>query len=90
MTNKEDKTTTTPAESTSAKLAPSNPWDALKPGVVVLCRDTTNGKDGGWWPAEIKDTGKDPAILIMEWKGFASLGPFHVKRSAVAILPPKG
>lgn len=86
MTNTNDpKPATPPAENTPAKPPHSNPWDALKPGAVVLCQD---GKDG-WWPAKLKDVGKDGNTLIMEWRGFANLGPFHVKRSAVAILPPK-
>jgi len=85
----------TPAAATPAKPSPAptasdtDPWSKLAIGSICLCKDTSQ-KGGGWWEARCTDIGKDGNTLIMEWRGFANLGPFHVKRTAVAILPPKG
>jgi len=74
---------------TARQPACTNPWAAIKVGSVVLVRDPTTGPDRSWWDCVVNEISKDNQFLTVRWKNYAKEKPFRVKRSAVAILPPK-
>jgi len=67
--------------------APTDLWQAIGVGSVVLCLDTDPGPDRGWWECIVQRVSKDGKLQV-RFKMYPNDRPFTVKRNAVAILPP--
>ena len=64
-------------------------WSAIKLGSVVLVYDPEPGPDRSWWECKVVEVTGSNNVLVVRWAKYPKLPPFRVKRSAVAILPPK-
>jgi hypothetical protein len=67
----------------------SDPRTAIDVGSVVLVQDREPLPNRAWWECVVTAVGRNPNDVIVKWKAFPALKPFPVKRTALALLPPK-
>jgi len=77
------------AAASTQSTAAKDPWAAITVKSVILCRDPEPGPERSWWEAVVTEVSKDNKSVTVRWRDFPTQKPFTVKRTAVAILPPK-
>jgi hypothetical protein len=83
-----DKGKADASKTTDAKASPANPWQAIKVGSVVLCRDPKPGPERSWWECVVQSVTPDGKLLKVRWQNYPDQRAFTVRRNSVAILPP--
>jgi hypothetical protein len=72
----------------TTNVAPvADPWSAIKPSAIVLCRDPL--PEPSWWECVVVSVERDHHTMTVRWQNYPTLAAFKVKRAAVAIPPTK-
>ena len=59
--------------------APTNPWEAIKVGTIVLCYDPEPGPERSWWECIVQSVTPDGRHLKVRWKNYPDQRAFTVR-----------